>query len=134
MVDRIFDLEERTKEFAKQIVSFSNTVPRNIANDVLIRQIVRSGTSVGANYREANDSLSYKDFILRLRIARKEAKETLYWLEIIDANCGKGENQLKLTEANRLLQTETKELVKILSAAINTALQNVSREKNEPEH
>ncbi len=65
----------------------------------LISQIVRSGTSIGANYREANDGLGKKDFVLRLRIARKEAKETSYWLEL-------------LMNANSEFDSEFKNLIK----------------------
>src|SRR3989304_7976108 len=82
-----FDLENRTLEFAKKVIDLVKKLPRNIANLELSRQIIRSGGSVGANYREANDSLGKKDFIMRLRISRKEAKETLHWLELlVEAN------------------------------------------------
>src|SRR3990172_12908384 len=79
-----FDLENRTLEFAKKVIDLVKKLPRNIANLELSRQIIRSGGSVGANYREANDSLGKKDFIMRLRISRKEAKETYYWLQLIE--------------------------------------------------
>ena len=63
-------------EFSKKIISFCKEIPNNKINFNLINQLVRSATSIGANYREANDSLGKKDFLNRLRIARKEAKET----------------------------------------------------------
>src|SRR5688572_3847900 len=82
-----FDLEDRTLEFSKTVIRFCKILPRNIINTKIVDKLVRSGTSIGANYREANDSLGKKDFILRVKIARKEAKETSYWLElIIEAN------------------------------------------------
>ncbi|OGK31570.1 hypothetical protein A3F29_01280 [Candidatus Roizmanbacteria bacterium RIFCSPHIGHO2_12_FULL_33_9] len=78
-----FDLEERTLKFAKQIVNFCKKLPSNTINFKLIDQLIRSAGSIGANYREANDSLGKKDFIYRLRIARKESKEAVFWLELI---------------------------------------------------
>lgn len=78
-----FDLEDRTLIFAKQIINFCKKLPSNTINFKLIDQLIRSAGSIGANYREANDSLSKKDFILRLRISRKETKETIFWLELI---------------------------------------------------
>ncbi len=81
--EKKFDLEERTLKFAKQIVSFCKKLPSNTINFKLIDQIVRSAGSIGANYREANDSLGKKDFLHRLRITRKETKETIFWLELI---------------------------------------------------
>jgi len=82
-----YDLEERTLDFAKQIIRLCKNLPSNTVNFKLIDQIIRSAGSIGANYREANDNLGKKDFINRLRISRKEAKETSFWLElIIEAN------------------------------------------------
>lgn len=82
-----FDLEDRTLEFSKRIVRLCKELPRNTINHCLVDQIIRSAGSMGANYREANDALGKKDFAHRVRIARKETKETLYWLElIIEAN------------------------------------------------
>jgi four helix bundle protein len=77
------NLEERTLEFSKQIIVYCKNLPKNGINFNLTDQLVRSATSIGANYREANDSMGKKDFINRFRIARKEAKETSYWLELI---------------------------------------------------
>lgn len=105
-------LDERTLEFAKRVISLSKALPQGTANQELIKQGVRSGTSVGANYREANDALSKKDFLHRLRITRREAKETVYWLElIIHANP-------ELEKRIAPLLQEARELVKILSAII----------------
>jgi len=78
-----FDLENRTLKFAIGIIHLCRSLKSDIVNSKLIDQIIRSSSSVGANYREANDSLSKKDFINRLRISRKEAKETSFWLELI---------------------------------------------------
>src|SRR3989338_1362090 len=78
-----FDLEERTTEFGKKVILLCKRLPRNPMNDRLVGQAVGSAGSMGANYREANDALGDKDFLLRMRIARKEAKECLHWLELI---------------------------------------------------
>lgn len=78
-----YDLEERTLIFAKEIVNYCKKLPNNTINFKLIDQLIRSAGSIGANYREANDSLGKKDFIHRLRIARKESKEAIFWLELI---------------------------------------------------
>ena len=78
-----FDLEPRTLNFTKNIIKLCKILPFDNINSVLINQIIRSSASIGANYREANDALSKKDFIHRLRISRKEAKETIYWLQLI---------------------------------------------------
>ena len=81
--NKLYDLEERTLEFGKRIVRMCKVLPKETVNYELIKQCLRSGTSIGANYIEANDALSKKDFVFRLRIARKEAKETVYWLNLI---------------------------------------------------
>jgi len=73
-----YDLEERTLAFAKAVLRFVKKAPRSIENNEIIRQLVRSSGSVGANYIEANESLSKKDFAMRIKICRKESKETAY--------------------------------------------------------
>lgn len=77
-------LEERTTEFAKRVIRLCKELPNNTINRRLIDQIVRSAGSVGANYREANEALGKKDLAHRLRIARKECKETEHWLMLIE--------------------------------------------------
>lgn len=108
----LFDLENRTLEFAKRIVMMCKILPSNTVNFKLIDQIIRSAGSVGANYREANDSLSKKDFLMRMKIARKESKETEFWLNlIIEANM---EMESKIND----LLIESIEIKKILSSII----------------
>lgn len=110
---KTYDLEERTLKFSKATIILCQKLPRNAINLPLISQIVRSAGSVGANYREANDALGKKDFAHRLKIARKEAKETSYWLELIaEANLGHREEMGKL-------KSECAELRNILSAIIS---------------
>jgi four helix bundle protein len=69
-----YDLEERTLRFAKEIIQFVKTLPRALANNEVAKQVIRSSGSIGANYIEANEALSRKDFIMRIKISRKEAK------------------------------------------------------------
>ena len=75
-----YDLEERTFQFAKAVRLFVKMLPKTTANSEDGKQVVKSSGSVGANYREANESLSKKDFLMRIKISRKEAKESSYWL------------------------------------------------------
>ena len=105
-----FDLEDRTLKFAKDVIGLCKRAPQTTINRELISQLVRAGSSVGANYREANDALSKKDFSHRIKITRREAKETHFWLELLR------ESSPELNgEAQRLLQ-EALELKKIFSA------------------
>ena len=112
-MNKPYDLEERTFQFAKEVRLFIKTLNKTIANIEDGKQVVRSSGSIGSNYIEANESLSKKDFIFRVKISRKEAKESVYWLRLINET-----NQLtngKLVEA--LIQ-ECTELKKILSSII----------------
>jgi four helix bundle protein len=101
--DPKYDLEERTYQFARQVRAFVRTLPRTICNQEDVRQVVRSSGSVGANYIEANEALSKKDFLHRIRISRKEAKETRYWLRLLDAQ----EDPKRNAERDRLIQEAT---------------------------
>ena len=109
----VYDLEERTFRFAKDVRLFVKTLPKTIANLEDQRQLIRASGSVGANYREANEALSKKDFVMRIKISRKEAKESEYFLRLIYET-----NELtNQYEAKRLIQ-EAVELKKILSSII----------------
>ena len=77
------DLERRTKRFALAVLRFSSALPRDRAADVLAKQLIRSATSVGANYREANRAVSRADFKNKIGTVQKEAAETQYWLELL---------------------------------------------------
>ena len=79
-----YDLENRTLEFARRVRRFVKKLPRSIANQEDGRQLIKASGSVGANYIEANESLSKKDFRMRVKISRKEAKESRYWLRLVD--------------------------------------------------
>lgn len=105
-----YNLEERTLDFGKRIINQCKALPKNFVNLRLGDQCLRSGTSVGANYREANEADTKRDFTHRIRIAKQEAKETIYWLElIIEANSELRERTLPLLE-------EARELMKILGS------------------
>jgi len=106
-----YDLEERSFQFAKGVARFCKNLPRSIANIEYTKQVIRSSGSVGANYIEANEALSKKDFSMRIKISRKEAKESAYWLRLIretNSDCYEKEAEL--------LHGEAVELKKIFSA------------------
>lgn len=108
----IYDLEERTFQFAKQARLWTKKLSRTIANIEDIKQLVRSSGSVGANYIEANESFSKKDFVFRIKICRKEAKESGYWLRLIlETN-----NDIPEIDEGKKLHQESIELKKILSS------------------
>lgn len=104
------ELERRTKAFALRIIRFVASLPKNKMTDVLGYQLLRSGTSIGANYREANRAESRKDFIHKIALVEKEAAETQYWLELFEeANIGD-------SEARRWLLQESGELLAIFTS------------------
>jgi four helix bundle protein len=106
-----YDLEERTFNFTKRVIEFVNKLQMTLANIEVSKQLVRSAGSVGANYIEANESFSKKDFIMRIKICRKEAKESCYWLKLV--NCS---NDLQ-DEQSCLIQ-ESVELTRIFGAIL----------------
>jgi four helix bundle protein len=108
-----YDLEDRTLEFAKNVRNFVRKLPKTATNYEDISQLVRSSGSVGANYIEANESLSKKDFAMRIKISRKEAKETRFWLLLIDTS---GSELLELSR-KKLIQEAT-ELMNIFGAIL----------------
>jgi four helix bundle protein len=108
---KVFDLDERTFLFAKSVLGFVNTLPRTVINTEIVKQLIRSSTSIGANYIEASEFLGKKDFGLRIKISRKEAKETIYWLKLLETN---GEDNQK----RDALVNEATELMKIFGAII----------------
>lgn len=118
--NRKFDLIERTAKFGEATIRFSKKVPRNVVNNPLIRQLVRSGTSVGANNCEANEAVSRKDFRNKIGICKKEISETKYWLRMIS------ESEPELKEHTRKLWVEANELHMIFASSFRT----VSKEKD----
>ncbi len=109
----IYDLEERTFQFAKAVRLFVKTLPKTIANIEDGKQLIKASGSVGANYREANESLSKKDFKMRIKISRKESKESAYWLRLIHET-----NNLKNADDAKSLIQEANELKKIFSSIL----------------
>ena len=108
-----YDLEERTFTFAKRIRVFVKKLPRTVGNIEDGKQLVRSSGSVGANYIEANESLSKKDFVMRTKISRKEAKESRYWLRLFDIS-----NDNDLEDERQSLIKEATELMNIFGSII----------------
>jgi four helix bundle protein len=102
-----YDLEERTFEFAKRVRKFVRALSKTVANIEDGKQLIRSSGSVGANYIEANESFSKKDFVLRAKICRKEVKESRYWLNLVDSS------------NDNLLEKERKELVQEATELMN---------------
>jgi len=102
-----YDLEQRTLEFARNCRNYVNRLPKNVQIIEDGKQLIRSSGSVAANYVEANESLSKKDFILRIRIAKKESRESILWLKLIG-----GES------INIALVAEATELMKIFGAIV----------------
>jgi len=103
------ELEGRTKEFGVKIISLIRTFPKTVDGIEVGRQLLKAGTSIGANYREANRAESKSDFIHKVGVAEKEASETVYWLEICEAASlgGADEARRLLKEANEFLAIVT---------------------------
>lgn len=109
------ELEQRTKYFALAVIRLAAGLPRDRAADVLARQLLRSGTSIGANYREAARAFSHDDFIHKISICEKESAETSYWLELlIESKLCRGDDAARLCH-------EAAELTAIFSASGRTA-------------
>ena len=100
-----YDLEDRTLEFARRVRAFVKKLPKTLANIEDSRQLVKASGSVGANYIEANEALSKKDFLMRIKICRKETKESRYWLRLISTNGNK-----ELEKERKELEAEASEL------------------------
>lgn len=99
-----YDLEERTLRFAMDIRNFTKEIPKTITNNEYLRQLIRSSASVGANYIEANESMSKKDFAMRIKICRKEAKESIYWLLLLElGNNIENKREKYIDEATQLM-------------------------------
>jgi four helix bundle protein len=113
-MSRGYDLEDRTLRFAKEVIAFVGSLPRTMANVETSRQLIRAAGSVGANYIEANESLGKKDFCMKVRISRREAKESRYWLQLVES--GEGDR----TAQEKLIQEAT-ELMKIFGAILRNS-------------
>lgn len=109
-----YDLENRTYEFALSVRKMVIKLPYNIINTQDAKQVVRSSGSIGANYIEANETVGDKDFLFRLKISRKEAKESIFWLRLL-----REMNDSAICSEIDSLISEATELRKIFSAIIN---------------
>ena len=109
-----YDLEERTAKFGEDIISFAKKMQKNDVTRPLIKQIVRSGTSIGANYMEANQASSKKDFRNKIKICVKEANETKHWLRMISTADG------EVKDACKELWKEAHELTLIFAKIART--------------
>lgn len=109
-----YDLEDRTYQFAKNVRDFVRKLPKTISNIEDSQQLIRSSGSVGANYIEANEALSKKDFVHRAKICRKESKESRYWLRLVYI-----ENNDELEKDRSALIQESTELMNIFGAIIH---------------
>jgi four helix bundle protein len=109
------ELERRPKEFSLNLIRFLESLPKNYLGETMGRQLLKSSTSIGANYREANRAESKAGFVHKPAIAEKEASETAYWLELM-AEAGMGNR-----EGVTCLLQETKELLAIFTAAGRTS-------------
>ncbi len=110
-----YDLEERTANFAEKIIDLCKKCPKNIVSIPIIEQLLRAGTSIGANYCEANGASSKKDFKNKIFICKKESKETKYWLRLMAKSCDEVKSDC------RILWKEAQEYTMIFSKiAANT--------------
>ena len=120
------ELEKRMLEFSTNLVKTLKRLPKDLINNKLISQVVRSGTSIGANYVEGNAAESYKDFQHKLNIAFKEAKETRYWLDILISANPDYKNNLQP------LRQESDEFARILGKALSTCRTNAKSKMQNP--
>ncbi len=111
-------IKERSYEFALKIIKLVRLIPKDTAGYVLGRQLIRSGTSIGANVEESQGASSKKDFVNKINIAKKEARETKYWLNLIV------DSEMMSTKQIKELIRECSELIKILTAIVKTSISN----------
>ncbi len=118
--DKKYELEKRTKQFAVKLIRFIINQEKSLINNILFGQLLKSATSIGANYREANRAESRKDFMHKISIVQKEASETQYWLEVI--------HESEIINSNiclKELMNESTELLAIFTAIGKTIRKNL---------
>ena len=108
-----YDLEERTAVFAERVRDFCLKLPRNSANAEYVSQLIRAGSSPGANYIEANESIGDKDFKMKIKTCRREAKESAYWLRLVITD-----HSSEMENERIGLRQEAKEFILIFSAIL----------------
>lgn len=100
-----YDLDERTFKFAKRVMAFAKRLPLTVVNIEIRGQLIRAGGSVGGNYNEASEPLGRKDFFMKIRICKREAKESRYWLKLVDcASDDEPERAYLVDESTQLLK------------------------------
>ncbi len=109
-----YDLEDRTLEFARRVRAFVKEIPKTLANIEDCKQLVKASGSIGANYIEANEALSKKDFLMRIKICRKEAKESRYWSRLIHIEANQD-----LEKVRAYLEQEAAELTHIFGSIVS---------------
>src|SRR3989339_625076 len=117
-MDNKYNLVERVEKLGKSIISFAKQVPRNTITLPLISQFIRAGTSIGANYCEADDAESRNDYVHKVGIAKKEARETMYWTKMLV------EAEPKLKNEALVIYQEAKEINLIMNAIIKKVVTN----------
>ena len=110
--NKIYDLEERTALFAERVRDFCLKLPKNAANSEYVSQLVRAGSSPGANYIEANESIGDKDFKMKIKTCRRESKESGYWLRLVVTD------GVDVERERDSLRQEAKEFVLIFTAIL----------------
>ncbi|HEY3413566.1 MAG TPA: four helix bundle protein [Armatimonadota bacterium] len=120
-LDKTSDLPQRTKRFALSVIRLFAEVPKRADAQVIARQMVRSGTSVGANYREAHRARTTAEFISKLEVVLQELDETAFWFELLIEGCGMP------TDLVGPLQCEAEELICITVASVKTAKTRLAR-------
>lgn len=118
--DKVYDLEERTARFGENIIEFLKKIPKNNITNSLVTQLARSGTSVGANYCEADCAETNKDFIHKMGICKKESKESKHWLRMISKATP------ELSSEARILWREANELNLIFITIVKNSRDKIS--------
>jgi four helix bundle protein len=111
--NKTYDLEDRTLNFAKKVRSFIKKLSKTTANIEDGKQVIKASGSIGSNYIEANEALSKKDFIMRIKICQKEAKESRYWLRVLES-CDEEEQE----NERKILESEASELMNIFGSIL----------------
>ena len=110
---KIYDLEERTAKFAERVRDFCLKLSKNAANNEYIPQLIRAGSSPGANYIEANESIGDKDFKMKIKTCRRESKESAYWLRLVISDGSKN-----MEDERTALRQEAKEFILIFTSIL----------------
>ncbi len=110
---KVYDLEDRTLKFTKAVRVFTKKLPKSIAHLEDSKQLIKASGSIGANYIEANEALSKKDFLMRIKISRKESKESRYWLTLLEVS-----QYPDLLEEQQALIQESIELMNIFGSIV----------------